>query len=274
MLSERRPQHRRYWIALIFLLLGLGTGAWHNRATQSGRADPTVTIVRGALAPPANALSRASRWVSAQTGWLFHGHAVADENRRLRERVAQLEGENVALREARIDYDRLHADLGFIQSSPVKLIPANIIGRRPDPKFDTFVLSVGTNNGVHVKSVVVTRSGVVGHVYEVTATTASVLMLTDQNTSVGVRVQRANSRATGVCKGDNSPLLTVFYLPPDADIKKDDVIVTSGLGGVYPPGRLVGTVLEVKEDKSSLLKRARVRPAVDFDRLEEVYVLP
>lgn len=272
MRSEKTPNSRRYWGALIFLLAGTLAGAWHNRQTDRGRSDVVTGAVRVVVAPPARAVGSASRWLSDQTGWIFHGHAVAQENKRLRARVAELEGENISLREAGTRYVELRDDLGFVHQNAPNLVSADVIARRPDPKFDTMVISCGSADGVRVNSVVMTRDGVVGRVYEVTPTTASVLMLTDQQSGVGARVQRANSRATGVVKGDNSTLVSMVYLPNDADIKVGDAIVTSGLGGVYPPGLLIGTVTQVRADSGNTLKMARVRPKVDPDRLESVYV--
>jgi rod shape-determining protein MreC len=274
MRSEQTPIARRYGAALIFLLIGTLAGVLHNRTTDSGRSDILSGTVRLAVAPPAGVLGRMSRWVSEQTGWLFHGHAVAMENRRLRERVAQLEDENAALREAQINYDRLRADLKFVQAAKSPPLAADVTARRPDPRFDTLMISRGSLDGVRPNSVVVTPGGVVGHVSEVTPTTATVLMLTDQNSGVSGRVQRASSRAVGVCKGDYSPRLSMVYLPSDASIKAGDIVVTSGLGGVYPPGLVIGKVLDVTMNEGRTAKTARVRPAADFDRLEEVFVLP
>jgi rod shape-determining protein MreC len=254
-------------------MLGTLAGAWHNHQVDRGKSDIVVGAVRGVVAPPANALGRVSHWFGDQTAWIFQGHALAEENRRLQARVTELEGENTALREAQYKYDQLRADLGFVHAAQSKLLAADIIARRPDPKFDTLVISRGSRDGVRPNSVVVTRDGLVGRVFEVTPGTASVLMLTDQNSGVGARVQRPASRATGICKGDNSAQLSLVYLPNDADIKVGDVIVSSGLGGVFPPGLLIGTVAQVKAEEGNLLKSARLSPRVDFNRLEQVYVL-
>ncbi len=274
MRSERTPVARRFQAVLVFLILGALAGFWHNRSMANGKPDVLAVILRTVIAPPARILGGFSRWCSVQTGWLFHGRTLARENTEMHARIAQLEGDNIRLHEAEINYNRLRLDLGFIQSAHFRPLSADVIWRRPDPKFDTITLSRGSSDGIHVNSVVITRNGLVGKVTELTPTTCSVLMLTDQNSGAGARVQRADSRATGVCKGDNSHLLTVLYLPNDADIKIGDILVTSGLGGIFPAGIALGTVTEVKEDEGNLLKRAKVKPAVDFDKLEEVYILP
>ena len=273
MRSNEKPRGRKYGIAVALALLGAATGAWHNHATDRGKSDPVAGTVRGVMAPPANALGRVSRWFSDQTGWIFHGHSVAAENQTLRARVAELEGQNSRLLEAQIRYEHLRDDLKFAQTTPLKLLAADVWSRRPDPKFDTLLIGRGSNSGVKINSPVVTRSGLAGRIIEVGPNTASVLLLTDQNSGVGARVQRVGSRATGVCKGDNSGLLSMVYLPSDADIKPGDAVVTSGLGGVFPPGLFIGTVKEVRTDAGNALKIGRIAPKVDFDRLEEVYVL-
>ncbi len=272
--SETTPHARRYWAALVFLLLGILIGVWHNRVTTRGDRDPVVGAVRGVLAPPVGWIGGVSRWFGRQTGWLFRGRAVDTENLRLKERVAQLEGEKATLLEAQTNYNRLRDDLGFVRANAPRLLAADITSRKTDPKFDTLIINRGSRDGVRINSMVRTRNGLVGRVFEVTPGTASVLMLTDQKSGVGGRVQRATSRAVGVCEGNNSSRLELKYLPGDADIKPGDLIVTSGLGGMYPAGQVIGTVESVKPDENNVGKTALVHPIVEFDRLEEVYVQP
>ena len=274
MRSETTPHARRYWAALIFLVLGVLLGVWHNRVTAHGDQDRAVGAVRGVVAPPVGWMGGVSQWFGRQTGWLFRGHSVEDENRRLKERVAQLQGEKAALLEAQTNYNRLRDDLGFVHANTPRLLAADITARKTDPKFDTLIINRGSRDGVRINSMVRTRNGLVGRVFELTPGTASVLMLTDQKSGVGGRVQRAASRAVGVCEGNNSSRLELKYLPGDADIKPGDLVVTSGLGGMFPAGQVIGTVESVKPDENNVGKTAQVHPAVEFDRLEEVYVQP
>jgi rod shape-determining protein MreC len=190
----------------------------------------------------------------------------------LRDRVATLEGENNQLKEAQIDLDRLRADLGFAGTAKHRYIAADIIAMKPDPKFDTMVIGRSGGDGVKSSSVVVNRDGVVGRVFEVDPGSAAVLMLTDQKSGVGARIQR--SRAIGICEGDNSPTLSMLGLPNTADVRVGDAVVTSGLGGVYPGGLLLGSVSEVLRDAANGGMVVRVKPQVAFDRLEEVYIIP
>jgi rod shape-determining protein MreC len=253
--------------------LGALLGAWHNHQVDRGRTDVVVTVVRGAIAPPALLLRRTSIWIGRETGWVFRGRRDAIANRALRRRVVELRDENLRLREAQVDLDRLRADLGFVRRFSAQPLGADVVGIRPDPRFDTLVIACGGAAGARPDGVVIAPGGLVGRILDVGRTTSSVLMLTDQNSGVGARVLRPESRAVGVCKGDNTGLLSMMYLSIDADVRPGDAIVTSGLGGLYPAGIPIGTVTEVRRGEGELSKIARVRTAVDFAHLEEVYLL-
>jgi len=272
MRSDRAPSARRYWVALIFLVLGTVAGVWHNRCVRSGRPDYVAGSLRIVVSGPARAIHSVSGWCSRQTEWIRRGRSLAEENRKLRERVAELEGANNQLKESQAELDRIRADLGFAKSAGNRLIAADIISMKSDPKFDTMVISRGSGDGVKTTSVVVTRDGVVGRVFEVEPGSAAVLMLTDQKSGVGARVQR--SRAIAICEGDNLSTLSMLGLPNTADVRVGDSVVTSGLGGVYPGGLLIGAVSEVRRDAANGGMVVRIKPQVAFDKLEEVYVIP
>lgn len=270
---DRKPRSQRYWLALFLVALSVGIGSCRNRSAEKGVADPASALARGVVATPVGVMGRVSHWFGSQSEWIFRGRRFAEENRRLEARIAELEGENALLKEKTARYDQLRDDLGFVKQAQSTLLPADILSRRIDFKFETLLVARGANDGVKKDSVVVTKNGLVGRVTEVSAGNAVVLLITDLKSGVGARVQRAESRALGVCKGTNSPLLTLTYLDNAADIKPGDEITTSGVGGVFPGGLRIGTVLEVKPDPSSAIKTAKVRPTVNFDRLEEVYIV-
>src|SRR5207245_2213001 len=118
---------------------------------------------------------------------------------------------------------------------------------------------------------VVTPRGLVGQVIEVTPNTSKVLLITDVSSSVDALVQ--SNRAKGVVNGSRTANLTMTYIPQREKIQTGDRIVTSGLGGVYPSGVLVGMVTDVRQNDVDLFQDALVEPAVDFGRLEEVMII-
>jgi rod shape-determining protein MreC len=278
---ERKSPFVRYGPVTVLVVMSVGIGVWHNARTRGGKPDFAVGVIRGAILVPASLLGRSTHWIGSQTGWMFRGRDLVARNDALSRRVAELESENARLREAQIRYDSLRADLNFVRSIKKPPLAAEIWSRRPDPKYDTLIISRGSRDGVQPHDLVISRDGVVGYVAEADPITATVVLLTDQNSTLGARIQRSGSRAVGLCRGNNSPLLAMTDLDNEADVKPGDLVVTSGLSRLYPknlegsPPRdlIIGVVVKVQSDPASVGKVALVRPKVNYDRMEEVYVL-
>lgn len=273
---ERERQRRRFLPVLICVFLGIAIGVWHNRQTARGKSDIVTSTVRAVTAPIVAAVGGVGDWFGRQWGWLLHGRSLSQENRRLKEENGRLRQENARLVEADAAAQRLRAQLGFTLQIPAKRLAADVIARRLHPHSDDFTIRRGRRDGVRNGSTVVVPSGLVGQVSDAGVTDSVVMMITDPRSAVGAMVQRPESRAVGVCKGDGSSLLNLHYLPRDADIRIGDIIVSSGLGGekgLFPKGLPIGTVISVAADLSGASKRVQLKPIVALDRLEEVYVL-
>ena len=273
MRSERSSASIKYRVVIILAVSGIVLGVWHNRRIRAGQSDPILGLVRQVTVLPVRVFRSGSSWFGKRTEWIWKRRTLATENQRLRAENAELRGRLNALTEAQINYDRLRNDIGFVKQTRPRLLPADVISFRSDPKFDTMVINRGTSDGIKPNSVVVTRDGVVGRVFEAESGTATVLLITDQRSGLGVRIQRPESRATAVCEGDNSTTLTMLGLPDNGDVRIGDIVVTSGLGGVYPPGITVGTVTDLRPDTANGGRIIRIKPQVAFDRLEQVYVI-
>jgi len=277
MLRQVRDRRRRRLLPVAGLTaLGVLLGGWHNRQAAAGRPDPFVSAVRTVTAPLVGAAAGAGRWVGSRFGWITRGWRLDQENRLLREENARLRDEVARLREADASAKRLRALLGLEPSEPSRRIAADVISRLPSPHLNTLVISRGIRDGVRLQAPVVAGGGLVGQVFDAGPTTAAVLLLTDASSAVGGLVQRADSRAVGVCRGNGGPLLTLAYLRENARVVPGDVVVSSGLGGrhgVFPKGLVIGVVERVTPDASGASPHVLVRPAVDFSRLEEVFVL-
>lgn len=276
MLQKPARRHSKHLGIAICLLLGMTLGAWHNRAAANGRTDVVTASVRTLTSPFILMTSRVGSWIGRQVGWLFHGKSTDNELQRLRRENAQLKEEVARLREADITAARLRGELGFATAASPTKLPADVVAFKPIEGFDTVVIGRGSRSMVRIHDVVVSPLGLVGQVTDVAPTTSSAILLTHPESSVGAMVQRPESRAVGICKGNGAELLSLSYLSQTADVKIGDTIVSSGLGseyGVYPKGIVIGTVVSVAPDASGSSKFVQVRPAVDFTRLEEVYVL-
>lgn len=273
--TPTRPIGNRLVLAGL-VLLGVSLGVLHNRAIARGDPSPVTTVVRTVTMPLVAAVTGVSCWISGRWSVLVGAEQAVRENRELRDENARLRAEVTRLHEMGILAQRLQRTLGFEAPAPRGRIVARVVALMPTIGFHTLVISRGSRDGVRAKSVVVAPGGVVGHVFDVAPASAVVLLLTDSSSAIGARVQRPESRATGICRGNGTDLLRMDYVARDADVRRGDIILSSGLGGergVFPKGLPIGIVEDARLDVSGALKRVTVRPAVRFDRLEEVTVL-
>lgn len=174
--------------------------------------------------------------------------------------------------ETESENDRLRKMLSFEKETPGKLTPATVIGADSASFAKSLRINRGSRNGVGRNMAVVTPSGVIGRVTEVSAYYADVQLITDSRSAVPVRVQR--TRAQGVLEGLGQGLCHLKYVARAEDVQGGDVVVTSGLGGIFPRGLVVGTVVSVDKKEFGVLQDVQVAPAADFQRLpEEVLVV-
>jgi len=214
------------------------------------------------------------RTVSAiQCIWLDYFYLVGlrDENRRLKREISTLETENRRYREQLSTHRRLKELLQFKQAIHFPVVAAQVIGRDPTGWFKSIIIEKGKRAGVRINMPVVNASGVVGRVVSVSPNYAKALLIIDQNSAVDSLVQRSRDR--GIVKGLSSEVCKLDYVVKSGDVVPGDLVITSGLGGVFPKGLSVGRVASVSEGSGDLFKKITIRPVVDFSKLEEVLVI-
>lgn len=195
----------------------------------------------------------------------------------LRQRNAELEGELADLQSqiiqlqqqvaetellaALVDFSRARAENTYKAAS--------VIGVDPSPFLHYVIINAGSNDGIRRGMPVVTNQGLIGRVDAVIADAARVQLITDPASSVNVRLQNAETEASlvGSVTGD----MTVELIPQDTDVPRGDLVLTSGLGGGYPPDLIIGQVVSVRS--LDLFKQATVQPVVDFNQLDIVLVI-
>lgn len=196
---------------------------------------------------------------------------VRKENKQLRETVKIMNSRLVADREAIHENERLKQLLEFKSSLKTPSVAALVIGEDSSPWFKTLVINRGSVDGLAEGMPVVAANGVVGQVIKVAAGSSRVLLLTDHASGIAALVQR--SRARGVVKGKGSGLCSLEFSLRDEDVKVGDMIVTSGIGGIFPKGLVIGEVTMVKKGEYGIFQTIDLRPAVNMAKLEEVLVL-
>jgi rod shape-determining protein MreC len=191
----------------------------------------------------------------------------------LERRVAELATEKDLFVERGLENQRLRRLLGFTARAGVELVPAEVMRHDAGLLGETIVVRSSSPRGAAVGQAVISADGLVGRVVEVHPGLAHVLIIRSVSNPVSARIQR--SRVLGTLRWDPSRpgTLDLLHVPAHADCEVGDIAVSSGLGAAYPEGLRVGEVLSVERDFTGLMKEIRVRPAVDFSRLEEVFLV-
>ena len=219
-------------------------------------------------------------WAGSQITFLKRSVAeiqyLHKQNRQLREEVELLRAQNLTASEYASENQRLRALLGYKQVAiQFDLVAAGVIGRESVTWSSVITINRGTLDGVANNMAVVTEMGLVGHVLEASANTSKVQLILDPRSSVGTLVQRADSRVAGIVEGSmndpNHPRMV--NIPKDANVQVEDAVVTSGFGGVYPKGIVVGKIKEIHNDEGGLLKYGVIETSVNFEKLEDVAVI-
>ncbi|RMD84815.1 MAG: rod shape-determining protein MreC, partial [Candidatus Dadabacteria bacterium] len=193
---------------------------------------------------------------------------VKRENQLLKKRINALEAQNSRLLEFKHENERLRAIVGMKESFSLKGVVANVIGYDPSKWVRSVTVDKGTLSGIQRGMPVVDGKGVVGHVTAVSRNSSRVLLVIDHASAIDAIVQR--NRARGVVEGVGRGKAKMSYVLSSEDIKIGDRIITSGAGGMYPKGLLIGVVVDVARDSRRLFQKIIVAPAVNFSKLENV----
>lgn len=155
-------------------------------------------------------------------------------------------------------------------------IGSDIIGKSGNDWLDGFIINKGSNDNLQKGMVVINGEGLVGQINTVGKNWAIVQTLINENIAVAALLNSTRDSdciVKGYRDNEDELLAKLYYLPIDSKIQLGDTVTTSGLGGVYPKDLIIGKVIDIEEDKSKLLKSALIKPSVDFDRLEEIFVV-
>jgi rod shape-determining protein MreC len=267
LLNLRRIKTYWIYIVLIFIALTLISSNVGKRRSWS----PVEQILVELTAPIQKYTRKTIDTVEGL--WLKYFALVnlREENDQLKKEVELLRMENARYREIAAASRRLQDLLQFKETISRPVTEAQVIGRDPSGWFESVIIDKGKNSGLKVNMPVVDSRGVVGRLVSVSANYAKVLLLIDQNSAVDCLIQR--SREKGIVKGLSSGLCKLDYVVRTGDVVTGDVVVTSGMDRVFPKGLPVGEVLEVEDTPWEFFKDIKVRPMVDFAKLEEVLVI-
>lgn len=266
---EPKRGNPRLLIALIVLSLALVTlyfregdsGILHGARRVTLEVTAPIARAGMALTSPFRAAGDFIEGIGVSRERL---EALEQQNEELRARLAELE-------EARQENERLRALVEFAEERKLAKLGARVI-RRPVSIWEgVIVVDRGSVDGVEPGMPVIAAQGLVGQVAEVSPNSATVRLLTDQQSGVAAMIQ--STRATGVLRGSVDGELSLDFVDRAQLPLVGDVVITSGLGGVYPTGIVVGDVTDVDDRRGELYPRVTVESRVPVDRIEEVFIL-
>jgi len=241
---------------------------------SSRTREPAYGLGRLAIyvvSPFQKAVTETVQFVEGVWEHYFHLVSVAQENDQLRRQLDKALERSHQLTEVELTNQRLNSLLNFQKSISRQVLPAAVIGKDPSAWFKTIIVDKGVRDGVEKGMPVVVPAGIAGQVMEVAGSYAKVLLIIDQNNAVDALVQR--SRARGLVTGAAAEQCVFKYVLLEHDVQIGDILISSGLDGVFPKGLRVGVVSNVIRSSAGIFQEVDVTPYVDFEKLEEVLVV-
>ena len=256
------------WVAILVLLFA---GVAIAAPGIGGQATALGTRI---FAPIELGIARASESFAHFMGTIGQAGNLARQNSAYSEEIDRLQSQVVQMRELELENEDLRQMLGLRARAPLgSMLSVNVIARDPLSVVQAVTVDRGGDDGVTVNAPVITWRGVVGRVVDVHPKSSEVLLETDVNSAISVRIQAADSRATGVIRGTGDGRLVMQYVPANDLLRTGDLAITSGIGGTFPPGLVIGQIVQVRQKDVEVFQEALVEPAVDMRNLERLYVL-
>ncbi len=264
-------RNRQLVIGLVLALLLLGFALDRLGYMTSVRA-----MVQSTLVPLQEAITLVARDVSQRAEETESIETIRARNTELEALANRLMVENLRLKELEQENQTLRQLLNFTRSNPqLSYEPTTVVGRSlgvdPTNLLYYVYVDIGARNSVARDMPVITERGLVGRVTAVGPKSAQVLLLIDPASAVNAIIQ--NSRTTGIVRGNIDGTLTMDRIPPNELVNPGDIVLTSGLGGNFPDKIVIGQVTAVEQRDQDMFQVARIRPTVDFGKLETMLII-
>lgn len=234
-------------------------GQWIDRSI-SHLLSPIQSLVRFTTEWSSTSVGRVSELWNAQDENLLLKQKITEQSLLL-QKFGELEREN----------ERLKGLLNFKLSKPLEMRAARVIARDVSLFFRTIDIDLGSQDGIERGMAVVSSEGAVGRILRTSSSVSTVLLVTDVNSRLDGVIQRSRSQV--IVGGTTSGDLNLLMLARRSDVKTGDLVVTAGTGGLFPPGFKIGTMTQIEENPHFVLEEASLEPAVQFNSLEEVFVV-
>ena len=241
-----------------------------RRPTQEGEIRLIRVWAIGAVTPFEKAVVHTQQWFREKWVGYVYLRGVRSENDQLKAEIERMKLEQTRLSEDANMARRIQTLLAFKEQYIDQTVAAQVIGTSGNEQSRVLYIDKGANDGLKPDMAVITPTGIVGKIVQVSASSAQVLPINDQTSGVGAALR--DSRLQGILKGAPNGTTTLQYIMSDEPVKPGETVITSGGDRIFPKGLLVGTVASVEPGKDLFLN-IRVIPSARLDRLEEVLVV-
>ena len=242
-----------------------------------GNSNIISSGVGGVISPLQKIVYTVNEKVKGYFDFFINFSNVKKENEELTAKNAELENKLIEYERMKDENTRLREMFDYSQNNAnYDYLGCNIIGYSGGNISNGYIIDTGTKDGVEKDMVVITPAGLVGKVTKASSSFAIVQTILNENIAVAAMVE-STDETTGILQGitdsKNKNLTELSNIPIESAIKEGDKILTSGLGEMYPKEIRIGEVISVEVDNVGIMKRAVVKPYVDFNKLEELFVV-
>ena len=265
----------RFKVILCIAAFFLGVGLYS--VSLDGEATLGSQIIGSVLSPIKKVSNAISDKVSLVIDLFIDSEVYVEENRQLRQQVAELNNRLIDYEELRTEVEDLRKFVGIKEENEDMKVsrPGNIISRSANDPYGSFVIDRGKKDGIKLYDPVVTSEGLVGVIVEISRTYSTVRTILSPDLSVGALC--VESRDTGVIEGNLSLAgdgkCKMIYIDKNNKIKNGDLMITSGRSGQFPRGYVIGNVTEVGIEPNGLTAYAVIQPSVDISKINSVMVI-
>lgn len=253
-------------IVLLIALLG---------ATRQDFEINNVSLFEATMIEVFAPLQRGTISVKEKVSYFFDHYVMivntSKQNEDLKKKVSSLENTIFQLNEVERENERLKQLLEFGKDIERKKVLAQVVGWDASNEFKVLRINKGKNDGLTLLAPVITMNGLVGYVYRLSNNYSDILTILDQNNRVDAIVE--STRSHGIVEGISQFRCRLKYVIRTEVVKDGDIVLTAGLGDIYPKGIKIGTISNIDKENFGITQSIEVTPAVDFNRLEEVLVL-
>jgi rod shape-determining protein MreC len=225
---------------------------------------PQVRSLQGDIADLFSFIHYPGIWIDQLSGLMVENETLKHEN-------LKLKLQNVEMKEAYIENQRLREMLGFLDSSAFELMPAKVINRGITPLTNSVLLNVGKRDGIRPNMAVISTQGIIGKTVAVGDKTTQCQIFLDINFRLSVKFQ--NSRVLGIASWLPDGNASVREIPNTAEIHPGEKVLTSGYSEIYPPDIIIGEVIEVQRSENEPFQTAIIQSYADINTIEETFVI-